>query len=77
MGPRVRDDRVFPDLRSANPAGGLQRVTATAISSGMSGLAFGLIHLRRRSVIEAAASHAAADILAVIAATLLVSSAGA
>jgi hypothetical protein len=36
----------------------------------VSGLAFGLIYLRRRSGLEAATSHAFADVLGVIAATL-------
>ena len=49
----------------------LYQSTATGISAAVSGLAFGLIYLRRRSGIEAAASHAFADILGVVAATLL------
>jgi membrane protease YdiL (CAAX protease family) len=53
--------------------GHLYQSTATGISAAFSGLAFGLIYLRRRSGIEAAASHAFADVLGVIAATLLAS----
>jgi len=49
----------------------LYQSTATGMSAAVSGLVFGWIYLRRRSGIEAAASHAFADILGVIAATLL------
>ncbi len=42
-----------------------------AIAAGVSGLVFGLVYLRRRSGLEAAACHAFADVLGVIAATLL------
>jgi membrane protease YdiL (CAAX protease family) len=49
----------------------LYQSTPTGISAAISGLAFALIYLRRRSGIEAAASHAFADVLGVIAATLL------
>lgn len=49
----------------------LYQSTGTGISAAVSGLAFGLIYLRRRSGLEAATSHACADVLGVIAATLL------
>jgi membrane protease YdiL (CAAX protease family) len=49
----------------------LYQSAATGISAAVSGLAFALIYLRRRSGVEAAASHAFADILGVVAATLL------
>jgi len=42
-----------------------------AIAAGVSGLLFGLVYLRRRSALEAAACHAFADVLGVIAATFL------
>lgn len=49
----------------------LYQSTATGMSAAISGLAFGLIYLRRRSGLESAASHAFADVLGVIGATLL------
>jgi membrane protease YdiL (CAAX protease family) len=49
----------------------LYQSTGTGISAAVSGLALGVIYLRRRSGIEAAAAHAFADVLGVIAATLL------
>jgi membrane protease YdiL (CAAX protease family) len=49
----------------------LYQSSVAGLSAAVSGLVFGLIYLRRRSAIEAAASHACADLLGVIAATLL------
>jgi membrane protease YdiL (CAAX protease family) len=49
----------------------LYQSRSSAISAAVSGLAFGLVYLRRRSGLEAAACHAFADVLGVVVATML------
>jgi membrane protease YdiL (CAAX protease family) len=49
----------------------LYQSTSSAISAGVSGLGFGLVYLRRRSGLEAAACHSFADVLGVVVATIL------
>lgn len=43
----------------------------TALSTGVAGVAFARLYLRRRSALEPITAHAAADVLAILAATLL------
>ncbi len=49
----------------------LYQSRSSALSAAVSGFVFGLIYLRRRSGLEAAACHAFADVLGVVVATLL------
>jgi membrane protease YdiL (CAAX protease family) len=49
----------------------LYQSRSSAMSAAVSGLVFGLVYLRRRSGLEAAACHAFADVLGVVVATLL------
>lgn len=51
--------------------GHLYQGVGTAIGTGLSGMTLGLLYLRRRSALEPMAVHACADVLAVLAATLL------
>lgn len=50
----------------------LYQSRSSAVTAAVSGLVFALIYLRRRSCVEAAAAHASADVLSVIAATVIV-----
>lgn len=43
----------------------------TALSTGVAGITFALLYLRRRSALEPITAHAASDVLAILAATLL------
>lgn len=52
--------------------GHLYQGIGSAISTGVGGLCFGLIYLRRRSALEAIVAHAFSDALAIIMATYLV-----
>jgi membrane protease YdiL (CAAX protease family) len=49
----------------------LYQSRSSALSAAVSGLVFGLIYLRKRSGVEAAACHAFADVLGVVVATML------
>ncbi len=51
--------------------GHLYQGLGTAIGTGLAGVAWSLLYLRRRSALEPMAAHACADVLAVTAATLL------
>ncbi|MBI5170748.1 MAG: CPBP family intramembrane metalloprotease [Candidatus Eisenbacteria bacterium] len=51
--------------------GHLYQGVGTAIGTGLAGVAWSLLYLRRRSALEPMAAHACADVLAVIAATLI------
>jgi len=51
--------------------GHLYQGLGTAIGTGLAGVAFSLLYLRRRSAIEPIAAHALSDVLAVLAATML------
>ena len=51
--------------------GHLYQGVGTAIGTGLAGAVYALLYLRRRSALEPMAAHACADVLAVLAATLL------
>ena len=51
--------------------GHLYQGLGTAIGTGLAGVAWSLLYLRRRSALEPMAAHACADVIAVIAATLI------
>jgi membrane protease YdiL (CAAX protease family) len=51
--------------------GHLYQGVGTAIGTGLAGVTYSLLYLRRRSALEPMAAHACADVIAVIAATML------